>query len=54
MPLSVAEVEVMLVTELVVAVGLTEVAEEEEEEDVPDALKITARFWFFVIFILQE
>ena len=43
MPLRVAEVEVMLVTELVVAVGLTE-EDDELEEDVPDALKLTFRF----------
>ena len=57
MPFRVAEVEVILLADPVTVEyepdEEDEVLDDELKEDVPDALKLTFTFWFFVIFTLQ-
>ena len=57
MPFRVAEVEVMLLADPVTVENEPDEEEEdledELEEDVPDALKLTFTFLFWVIFVLQ-
>ena len=57
MPFRVAEVEVMLLADPVTVeyepVEEEEALDDELEEDVPDALKLTFTFLFWVIFVLQ-